>query len=307
VFGNKIIHGDGVTDDTAGIQAALKTSDVIVAPATYAIAGNVTIPTGRNISCQSGAIFFDTQSKGTRMFQIGWGNPASNGNNSIVGCTFQGTDTAANYSTYAGGTSGYSELLMISTGNGQHTDNVLIENNTFLNGQGDNIITFSPCGPNNTGAPCNGGAPGTEGPSHIFIVNNNISHCGQPGIHLNGGQNIVVTGNTVTDCNADNEVDGFALQVIQSWWYNNVYTTSLGTFDALRGQIVGPYHSCTGDYFLAEDDSRCYQYNELITGSTSYGASTLGEPVQGTCPGAFIPGHYINQSLTNGAVLNTGC
>ena len=299
-----------MTDDTAGIQAALNASDIIVEPATYAIAGNITIPTGRNISCQSGAIFFDTQSKGTRMFQIGWGNPASNGNNSIVGCTFQGTDTAANYSTFLGGTSGYSELLIISSGGGQHTDNVLIENNTFLDAQGDNIITYSPCGTNRPGGGssdpngvCNGGAPGTEGPSHIYIVNNNISHCGQPGIHFNGGQNLVATGNTITDCPSDNEVDSGVLQIISSWWYNNTFTTQYGYWDALQNRVLGPDFSCTGNVLIPEDDSRCYMYNNTITGTGPGGPAVLREP--SGCTGGG--GHYMNNTLTNGAQLRTGC
>jgi parallel beta-helix repeat protein len=299
-FGGFLVYGDGATDDTQPIQAALNTSDVIVAPATYAIAGSVTIPTGRNISCQSGAIFFDPQTLDTRMFQIGWGDPSSNGNNSIVGCTFKGTDTANDFSTYQGGSSGYSELLEISTGGGQHTNNVLIQNNTFLDAQGDSIITYSPCGPNNTGSPCNNGAPGTEGPSNIFVVNNNISHCIQPGVHLNGGQNIVVTGNTITDCWADDEVDSNVLQVISSWWHDNIFTTQYGGGLFTTGAAV---HTCTGNDLIAEDDHLCYSYNNLITGVGPLGPATMFEPTGCTGGG----GHYINETLTNGAQMSTGC
>ncbi len=304
VFGGHSIHGDGTTDDTAGIQAALNASDIIVAPATYAIAGNVSIPTGRNISCQSGAIFFDTQSKGTRMFQIGYGDPSSNGNNSIVGCTFQGTDTAKDYSTYRGGNSGYSELLEISTG-GQHTDDVLIQNNTFLNAQGDSVLTYSPCGMANNGSgPCNGGAPGTEGPSNIFIVNNTVNHCAQPGIHLNGGQGLVVKGNILTDCSGDDEADSNVLQIMTSWWYDNKFTTQYGTLDALNGQIVGPEHSCTGNDLIPENDGGCWSFNNVIDGVSSGGfPGVLHEP--SGCAGGG--GHYVNESLTNGAQLRTGC
>ena len=301
-FSGYTVYGDGVTDDTPAIQAALNTRDVIVAPATYAVAGNVTLPTGRNISCQSGAIFLDTQSQATRMFQIGF-DSSSIGNNSIVGCILEGTDTASNYSTYTGGIGGYSELLEIASGWGLHTDNVLVENNTFLNGQGDNIITYSPCGTANTGAPCNNGAPGTEGPSHIFIVNNTISHCGQPGIHFNGGQLLVATGNTVTDCNADDEVDSNVLQVITAWWSNNTFTTTDGTFDALSNTIVGPMHTCTGDTLIPENDKGCYSYNNNINGAGLAGPSVLAEP--SGCAGGG--GHYINNSLTSGAVLSSGC
>jgi hypothetical protein len=277
-----------------------------VAPATYAIAGNVSIPTGRNISCQSGAIFLDTQDKSTRMFQIGFSS-SSVGNNSIVGCTLEGTDFAVgspgSFANYRGGTGGYSELLEIASGWGLHTDNVLVENNTVLNGQGDDIITYSPCGTAHTGSPCNNGAPGTEGPSHIFIVNNVISHCAQPGIHFNGGQLLVATGNILTDCVGDDETDSNVQQVITAWWYNNTFTTQYGTLNALNGRVNGPKHTCTGNTLIPERDDGCYSYNNRIDGVGKGGPSVLWEP--SGCPGGG--GHYINESLTNGAVLNTGC
>jgi hypothetical protein len=301
-FAGYTVAGDGVTDDTAAIQAALDTSDVTVAPATYAIGGSVTIPTGRNISCQNGATFLDTQSTGTRMFQIGRSYD-SVGDNSIVGCNLQGTDSAADYSTFQGGISDYSELLEISSGKGLHTDNLLVENNTFSNAQGDSIITYSPCGVNNTGDPCNNGAPGTEGPSHIFIVNNTVSHCAQPGVHLNGGQLIVVTGLTSTDCSDDDETDANVQQVITSWWYNNKFTTQLGTLDPLNGRIYGPKHSCTGNGLIPENDSGCYSYDNDIDGVGLGGPSIMSEPPG--CPGGG--GHYANETLTNGAVLDAGC
>ena len=301
-FNGYVVYGNGVTDDTPAIQAALNTSDVIVAPAVYAIAGNVTIPTARNISCESGATFLDTQSRATRMFQIGYSS-SSVGNNSIVGCTLEGTDTAANYSTYTGGVGGYSELLEIASGWGLHTDNVLIENNTFLNGQGDDIITYSPCGTAHTGAPCNNGSPGTEGPSHIFVVNDTISHCAQPGIHFNGGQLLVATGNVLTDCTADDEVDSNVLQVMTAWWSNNTFTTVKGEFNPLNGRLSAPKHTCTGDTLIPENDAGCYSYNNIIDGVGFGGPTVLWRP--SGCAGGG--GHYVNDSLTNGAVLNSGC
>jgi hypothetical protein len=278
-----------------------------VAPATYAIAGNVSIPTGRNISCQSGAIFLDTQDKSTRMFQIGFSS-SSVGNNSIVGCTLKGTDSVAgspgSYANYRGSTSGYSELLEIASGWGLHTNNVLVENNTFLNAQGDNVITYSPCGTANTGAPCNNGTPGTEGPSNVFIVNNNISHCAQPGIHFNGGQNLVAMGNSLLDCPANDEEDGNVLQVMTAWWYNNTVTTKYGVFDPLDGKIHGPVHTCTGNTLIPSRDTGCWSFNNNIDGVGVGGPSILSEA--GSClPGGG--GHYVNDSLTNGAVLDTGC
>src|SRR5260370_26196519 len=55
--GGFLVYGAGATDDTQPIQSALNTSDVIVAPATYAIAGSVTIPPTRHISCHTVSLF----------------------------------------------------------------------------------------------------------------------------------------------------------------------------------------------------------------------------------------------------------
>lgn len=311
VFGGNTVKGDGSSDDTAAIQAALNTSDIIVTPATYAISGNVTIPTGRNISCQSGAAFLDTQSLGTRMFGIGYGSN-SVGNNSIVGCIIEGTDSVpgnpASYANYKGGTSVYSETLEIASGNGIHTDHVLIENDTFQNTQGDALLTYSPCGTKNTG-PCNGGAPGTEGPSNIWIVNDSVSHCGQPGIHLNGGQNLVVTGLHSIDCADDDEVDANVLQVIKSWWYGNFFGTQYGAFDPLNGNTYGPEHSCTGDNLLPANDSNCWSFNNTVDGRTSFGPSELWEMFDcGPAAGqGGQGGHYINETATNGALIRPSC
>lgn len=303
-----VIYGNGITDDTAGIQAALNSSDILVAPATYAISGNITIPTGRNISCQSGATFLDTQDQGTRMFQIGYSSN-SVGNNSIVGCTLQGTDfvlgSPGSYANYRGGTSSYSELLEIASGWGVHTNNVLIENNSFLDAQGDALLTYSPCGINNTGSACNNGVPGTEGPSNISIVNNTVQHCAQPGFHLNGGQNIVVEGNNSIDCVDDDEVDANVLQVITSWWYNNKFTTVYGWLDPLNGGMYAPWHSCTGDAALPENDNGCWSFDNDIDGTSTYGATFVSEPTGACTPGGG--GHYINEIFTNGGYMTNGC
>jgi chitodextrinase len=48
------------TDDTAAWQNIINSHDVIVQAGTYAIAGYLELPTGRNISCQPGATFIQT-------------------------------------------------------------------------------------------------------------------------------------------------------------------------------------------------------------------------------------------------------
>lgn len=304
------VVGNGTTDDTAAWQTRLNTSDVIVLPGTYAIAGNLHIPTGRNIQCQSGATFLDTQSKGTTMFLIGGSCATCLGNNSIVGCTFEGTDTPAganNYANYLGGTSGYSELLEIASGWGIHIDNVLIENNTFRDGQGDNLITYSPCGTANTGAPCNGGAPGTEGPSNITIYNNTLQHCAQPGIHINGGQNVHVTGNTTTDCNINQEMDT-TLQVMTGIYmdHNTVISSSNGQLDPLDNNLYGVILSCATAGLAGANGHGCWALQNTVSGCPTSGRCSM---LYTNCPGTaagYSTGNYYGNSLINGTFI-IGC
>src|SRR5260370_34715020 len=99
-----------------------------------------------------------------------------------------------------------------------------------------------------------GGACGRGGASNSLMGNNTVKHCAQPGIHLNGGQGLVVKGNILTDCSGDDEADSNVLQIMTSWRYANKFTTQYGTLDALNGQIAGPEHSCTGNDLMPEYD-----------------------------------------------------
>jgi hypothetical protein len=229
------------------------------------------------------------------------------GNNSIVGCTFAGTNTptggATNYGNSRGGGSGYSELFEIGGGYGLHPDNILLENNTFKDPQGDAFITYSPCGTANPGT-CGNGAPGTEGPSHVTLYSNTFTHCAQPGLHVNGGQNIHLANNTFTDCNAYDEEDPGTLQVMTGiYWNNNTFnTTSYGSSG------TGSLHSCMGSSYIASDGSGCWSVNNLLQGRTSGGAgSQLFVGNTGCAGGHFKPGNYYGNALSDGAFTNTGC
>ena len=189
------------------------------------------------------------------MFSIGYW--AGAGNNQITGCTFAGADIPAgvnNYANYHGGTSGYSEWFTIGTGYETHPDNILIENKTFKDGQGDHLITYSSCGTAQTGAAnCNSGAPGTEGPSHITIYNNTFQHCAQPGLHINGGQNIHIANNSFTDCDNHGEEDADVLQVVTGimWNDNTFITDSFGWYSPNAGSNYAEmrqYRRRNGDF-----------------------------------------------------------
>ena len=312
VLGNGSVNSSGIasgTDDTSAFQNLLAAGDIIVQAGTYRIDGNVTIPTGRSIQCQPGATFLDGQTATTFMFSIGYWAGTGSGNNQITGCTFEGTDVPAganNYANYHGGTSGYSELFVIGTGNGTHPDNILIENNTFKDGQGDHLITYSSCGTAQTGAAnCNSGAPGTEGPSHITIYNNTFQHCAQPGLHINGGQNIHIANNTFTDCDDHGEEDNGVLQVMTGiMWNNNSFITdSFGWMVPNSGLNAGSEASCMGSSYIAADGTGCWFVDNALSGRGTqlYEGNT-------SCAGeTFKPGNYSSNVVIGGAFINTGC
>jgi hypothetical protein len=243
------------------------------------------------------------------MFEIGYSN-SSLGNNSVVGCTFKGTDYPAGWNNYANfvmPSANYSELFEIASGWGVHADNVLIENNSFMDGQGDLLITYSPCGTGKTGSACNGGPPGAEGPSNITVYNNTFTHCGQPGLHFNGGQILHAANNLFTDCNGTDEMDGNVLQVMTGvYWNNNTFnTSSFGSFNALNGEDTGTRHSCNDDDVIPSDGSGCWSVDNTLEGATSTGQGTTLKLGNNSCAGT--PGNYSGNVLTGGAYSSNAC
>jgi hypothetical protein len=247
------------------------------------------------------------------MFSIGYANSSSVGNNSISGCTFAGSDTPSgpptNYANAHSGSGGYTELFEIAQSGGVVVNNVLVYNNHFKDGQGDELITYSNCGTavGSTSWQCNGLTPGTEGPKNIVIYNNTFDHCTQPGLHLNGGQNIHVANNTLTDCNGYSEEDPGTLQVMTGLYYNN--NTYVTNYYGSNG--AGSLGSCMGSDYIAADGSGCWFVNNTLTGQTTVNPGGVGSELfigNTTCAsGTFKLGNYSGNIVNSGAWINTGC
>jgi len=247
------------------------------------------------------------------MFHLGVNNGASYGNNSISGCIFEGTsvDTGANhYGNYGGGTGGYSMLLKIDVGDEGATKvtNINIQNNTFRYGQGDAVCTYSPCG-NGTLPACNGKTPGTEGPSNITIYNNTFLHCVQPGIHINGGQNIHIANNTATDCNFNQEMDT-TLQVMPGIYFdhNSLTTSPNGEYNPIDGSIAAALTGCATATHAGANGHGCWSVQNTLSGcaTSASGACSL---LYANCPtsaSGYSTGNYWDNILTNGASI-LGC
>src|SRR2546425_270900 len=65
-------RGNGVADDTAAFQAAIRAGDIAIGPGTYLINGTVSVPSSRTITCQSGAVLYTSQknSNNTAIFRL---------------------------------------------------------------------------------------------------------------------------------------------------------------------------------------------------------------------------------------------
>jgi hypothetical protein len=308
----QILTPDGA-DDTAMFNNAFALGDLDVQPGVYSISGMVVIPTGRNMKCEPGAVLFDPNpgSAGTYMFSIGdprFQSPPSLGNNAVWGCDFEGTDTAADYSTYNGGLSGYYSMFRINNNQSNMVQNVLFENNVMNNSQGDFFITYSNCGTATANSwQCGNGAinPANSGPQYIYAVNNSFSHCAAgPGIHFNGGQHLVATGNTFIDCDADDEADNGVLQVITSYWWFNTMQYRVGTWHPADSPPRAAHATmgCTGDFLIPEDDSGCYSWHNTIDNQTLQEPDPVSYP---SCLG--YGGHYADEMLMNGGWIQTDC
>jgi hypothetical protein len=251
------------------------------------------------------------------MFAFTWnGTPSSN--NTVSGCTLEGNDVPAgsnNYANYAGPVGGYSMLLAI-VGNGNFLNhNYNIQNNIFKDAVGDAVITYTNCGTSNAGGvECNGINPGLSTPEHVWIVGNTFSHCVQPGVHINGGQNIYVANNTLTDCNINQEEDPGTQQEIRGLYiyHNTQSSSSFGQLDTNPsvyppGIPVGGFETCLGNNTISGNGSGCWIIQNTLSGCTSTGNCInlfIGAPnvqVSGNSTGNFY-----GNILQNGATNNVG-
>ena len=307
------------TDDTNAFQTLITNGDIIVQTGTYLINGNITIPTGRNIQCQTGATFLaGVDGNSTRTFSLGY-FADNEGHVSVSGCTFEGTNLPAGTNGNAnsrGGASGYNQLFVISTGHGWHPGSqgpILIYNNTFKDGQGDELIPISFCGPGNGGsntssADCNVvNGYGTEGPSNIVIYNNTFSHAGQFCLHINGGQNIHVSHNTFIDCDVHGEEDSI-LQVMNGIMVDhNLFTTSsaYGWYYVQYNTLYGLDMTATGDIGYASNGHGFWFIDNQIDGTSSLATYNQASTLFTGCPNQHVTGvatgNYYGNYFTNGA------
>jgi hypothetical protein len=84
--------GDGVSDDTAAFQAAVKAGDLLVPPGTYLISSDIKVPSYRNVQCEPSANLYTSRHDGNESGVITFDGVSYS---TVVGCTISGSNTAA--------------------------------------------------------------------------------------------------------------------------------------------------------------------------------------------------------------------
>ena len=211
VFGGHMVHGDGITDDSAAMQAAVNAGDVYVQSGNYAILNQVTISTnGRNIQCQcntpsgvctaaidsNGIItntisgistyFVNTATSTWNMFSIGSAN-----NTSIFYCGFKGVNYNATARTL--GTTGFNQFVTMAGWAGATANNTRLIGNDFngVPGMIAAVLVHGNMSPNDQ-----------PPPSGTVISWNTFQHCGYYGIQVDASQSpgTTISYNRFNDC-----------------------------------------------------------------------------------------------------------
>ncbi len=260
VFQAHRCHGNGVSDDTACLQSAFNAGgSVLIKAGTYAIRGSVKLGSNQNLLCERGAKLLNTTEANHVMLDIGT-NSKADGNNIILGCELAGIDNIGKFANT------YSEFIEVAS-NHSNPSNVLIAGNSFSNGAGDNVITYSPCGPANLKA-CGGRDPANSGPHNIAILFNNFNFAvAQSATHLNGGQRLNVAFNRYRDANATDEADANVRQIITASWRHNYAIADQPQWDSINKTLQSYSIGCSGRGGINADYTGCAMLNSVFTGN----------------------------------------
>ncbi len=122
------LTGNGITDDTAALQAALNMGDVNLASGRiYLIHGSIVMPSFRTLQCQPGAVLHSNNNAARQTAILNFSNTSDS---TVIGCVFQGV--------YTKGVSHPNYAILMSGG----SYNVLV-GNTFSNFPAASAVTFS--------------------------------------------------------------------------------------------------------------------------------------------------------------------
>jgi len=237
VVQGKAVAGTGSTDDTAAFYAAIMAGDVLVKAGKYRIngydsspapdgraMGGIPLPSNRNIRCEAGAVLINPHTASATAWVNGHTNVfriTGQKNDSIIGCSFAGTNTT--------GVSSYNA-------NQEFDQGVWIENgSSYVQVSGNDFSNFW----GNCGFETYQYAP-TYAPNHITFSYNTGQHNGIYGWCDDGATDSYFGYNYVLDSASGTELDN-STQISQRNVYENNITKSDGfvRYDAATGNGAG--------------------------------------------------------------------
>ncbi len=195
--------GDGVSDDTAAIQAALNAnSNVCIPLGSYGVSSQITVPSGRSLTVQGELVFLGNPSTPTTLFNVVGSDTAINFTNSVIdGLGFPNWVgvVSAGFTT---GNAGAGMLKNVRVFGGRFVN--IGVNNTSTGVIGFNCVRggeISGTYLENCGVVGNvsGGGFGiyTQYCEGLVIEKNTLIKVGSTGINLSAGLNNVVRDNTL--------------------------------------------------------------------------------------------------------------
>jgi parallel beta-helix repeat protein len=182
-FGAK---GNGSTDDTAALQRAVNAGDVSIPSATYIINRAVSVPSGRTIQCDSGAVLRNIGPGPHTIFSF---NHTSNSD--LKNCTLEGTNTGSPPSYDPGQEWDMGvKILNTSSHNG-------ISGNTFRYFYGNSALTIY-------------GPRAGASPSANDIEGNTFLNNAYFGASIVSGTNNIISNNNFINSSVGVEADDFS-------------------------------------------------------------------------------------------------
>ncbi|MCW2820203.1 MAG: hypothetical protein JWR42_2990 [Marmoricola sp.] len=278
---------DGVTNDAAAFQSALNASDVLVpAGKTCVVNSTVQISTNnRHLECEAGAVIKQTNLNAASLFRYIAAGEGRMSGNSIVNCTFIGTNTVPPQANWNDTTKHYN----IPVKTEDRVDNFFLAGNTFDRFWGQSMFQTY------------GGVDGGRGDQ---IVYNTFKNCGYYGPVLVAHQNGYIGHNTMVDCATGVENDNPG----QLNGGNIIEFNTLTCTYGYGGADMGACTMLTGGAAGKSNNSGNIVRNNTISG-TSNGQGPQG--VQGSrliigknwAAEGVIPAQYSNNVCGAGCVI----
>jgi len=281
---NPVAYGadsGGVNDSSAAFSKALASGDLDVPPGTFLIKSTVSVPSGRRIKCEPGAVLKTSTTSAYTMFVF---NNTSGGG--VWNCHFEGSNYNVSPPGYVG--VGQQFIFHQSLGNSGSAGNLTVANNDFngINGYTGAVMVY-------------GSDANQPPPNGDVITCNTAEDCGYNFVQITSATNTIVSYNTTTDCSGFVESDDTGQ--INS---GNLVTHNSATFKAGVGYANhgggnnGSWNhitcgaSCSGSACNFSGNTCSYNQCggsasswllESAVGGSSNDASYIGNSVSGAC------------------------